>query len=192
MNPDPSRDPVLKAPSPEAEKPLVDDLASDPAPPVTEPFLGAVYGIGAALLGAAVWSGLAVLWEIPALLATPAMGWMVGWATLHGGRRPAPVIRALAYALSAGAAFLGLAWFCAFVVTQTSPDAGFQPAAVSAEYLKLFVEMPGTGTLAVLLSMAGAWRAVQGPRAKAARAWASRPAPSPARAAARPSDTRAA
>lgn len=125
-----------------------------------EHFLAALYGLCALALGAAVWSAMAVIFGVWSLPAAPAMGWLIGWASRHGGRRMDPLIRATAWLIALLGALVALFAFCAFSVTQTSPDAGFQPRDVGLEYLRLFSEPPWFGSVALLLVLAGAWRAL--------------------------------
>jgi len=127
---------------------------------VPEHFLATLYGLCALALGASVWSAMAVIFGPWSLPAAPAMGWLIGWACRHGGRRMDSLIRATAWLLALLGALIALFAFCAFSVTQTSPDAGFQSRVVGLEYLRLFSEPPWFGSAALLLVLAGAWRAL--------------------------------
>ena len=137
---------------------------------VPEHFLASFYGILALALGAAVWSGMAAVFGVWSLPAVPGLGWLIAWACRYGGRRADTMVRAVAWLLALTGVLLALFAFSAFSVTQASPDSGFQLHAVSLEYLRLFAEPPWFGSVAVLLALAGAWRALRdrpAPRATA-------------------------
>lgn len=143
---------------------------------VPEHFLAFLYGVGGMLLGTAVWSGVAVVYEPLSWLLAPALGWMVGWAARYGGRRADPPIRATAILLSLCAALAGLFVTSAFASTQVSPDAGFQPRQAWHEYVRIFLEMPWLGDVVVVLTLVGAWWALRVPARPGTRA----PVPGPA------------
>lgn len=128
---------------------------------VPEHFLALLYGSGALVLGAAVWSAMAVLFGLWSLLAAPGLGWLIGWACRYGGRREDSFIRTSAWLLSAAGALSALFVQSAFSVTQSSPDAGFQARAVGLEYWRLFADPPWFGSATMLLALAGTWRVLR-------------------------------
>ena len=128
---------------------------------VPEHFLASLYGLVALVLGAAVWSAMAVLGGPWALPLVPGLGWMVAWACRHGGRRPDTFVRSAAWVLALAGTLLALLALSVFSVTQASPDTGFDARAVGREYLRLFAEPPWFGSAAILLTLAGARRALR-------------------------------
>jgi hypothetical protein len=138
----------------------VDPTDSQQGEVVPEHFLALLYGFTALLLGGAVWSAMPPLFGVLSLLAAPGLGWLIGWASRHGGRVTDTFIRTLAWLMALAAALLSLLISLAFMVTQTSPDAGFQLRDVGVEYVRLFTEPPWFGSLAVILTLAGTWRAL--------------------------------
>jgi hypothetical protein len=128
---------------------------------VPEHFLALLYGSAALVLGGAVWSAMPPLFGGWSLLAAPGLGWLIGWSTRHGGRRLDAFVRTAAWLLAASGAVLALFAACAFLVTQSSPDAGFQIRVVGAEYLRLFAEPPWFGSLTVVLALGGTWRSLR-------------------------------
>ncbi len=123
--------------------------------------LATLYGILALVLGATVWSALAALFGVWSLPAAPGLGWLIAWACRYGGRRADTMVRATASLLAFTGVLLALFAFSAFSVTQASPDSGFQLHVVGLECLRLFAEPPWFGSAAVLLALAGAWRALR-------------------------------
>lgn len=142
---------------------------ADPTPP--EPFLALLHGCFALLLGAAVWSAMAVIFGAWSLPAAPALGWMIAWACRYGGRRSDALVRAEAWLLALGGIVLALFAYSAFSVTQSSPDSGFRLQAIALECLGLLTDPPWFGSAAVLLALAGARRALRAgpPRRASAR-----------------------
>jgi hypothetical protein len=126
-----------------------------------EHFLASFYGIIALALGAMVWSAMATLFGVWSLLAVPGLGWLIAWACRYGGRRADTIVRTVAWLLAIAGVLLALFVFSAFSVTQTSPDSGFLLPAVGLECLRLFAEPPWFGSAAVLLALAGTWRALR-------------------------------
>lgn len=128
-----------------------------------EHFLASFYGILALSLGATVWSAMAAVFGLWSLLAVPGLGWLVAWACRYGGRYTDTFVRVAAWLLALAGSLLALFAFSAFSVTRTSPDSGFQIRGVAFECLRLFAEPPWFGSAAVLLALAGAWRALRDP-----------------------------
>jgi hypothetical protein len=128
---------------------------------VPEHFLASLYGLVALALGAAVWSAMAVLVGPWALPVVPGLGWMVAWACRHGGRCSDTFVRSAAWVLALSGTLLALLALSVFSVTQASPDSGFDGRAMGLEYLRLFAEPPWFGSAAVLLTLAGARRALR-------------------------------
>jgi len=164
-----------------AENLSMDTLSAEADPIGPEHFLAALYGIFTLLLGATVWSAMAAVFGVWSLPAVPGLGWMIAWACRYGGRCADTVVRATAWLLALAGVLLALFVFSAFSVTQSSPDSGFLLHAVGPEYLRLFAEPPWFGSAAVLLALAGAWRAL---RERPARRATARPVLELARAAA--------
>jgi hypothetical protein len=136
-----------------------------------EHFLALFYGAFALALGATVWSAMAAVFGPWSLSAAPGLGWLIGWSCRYGGRRSDTFIRAGAWLLAFAGSMLALFTYVAFSVTQTSPDSGFEIRAVASEYLRIFGEPPWFGSAAVLLALAGTWRALRDPPSRqAARA----------------------
>jgi hypothetical protein len=130
-------------------------------PAVPEHFLAALYGASALALGAAVWSAMAAVFGAWSLAVVPGLGWMVAWACRYGGRRDDSFIRAAAWLLALAGVLLALLLLSVFSVTQTSLDPGSRSREIGLEYLRLFAEPPWFGSVAVLLTLAGAWRALR-------------------------------
>ena len=145
------------------EDPLVDPCLTEEGEAGPEHFLASFYGLLALSLGATVWSAMAAVFSLWSLLAVPGLGWLIAWACRYGGRRTDTFVRAAAWLLAVAGVLLGLFAFSAFSVTQTSPDSGFQVRPVAFEYLRLFAEPPWFGSAAVLLALAGVWRALRDP-----------------------------
>lgn len=145
------------------ENPSVDPSPIEESESGPEHFLAALHGTLAVLLGATVWSAMAAVFGLWSLPAAPGLGWLVAWACREGGRRMDPFVRISACLLSLAGGLLALSAFSVFSVTQSSPDSGFQIRAVALEYLRLFAEPPWFGSATVLLTLAGAWRALRGP-----------------------------
>jgi len=139
----------------------VEPRLQTPGEVVPERFLAFLYGLGAVAVGAAVWSAMAVLGDLWSLPAVPVLGWMIGWACQHGGRRMDPVIRVTAWLATVAGALLALLMSTAFSLTQASPDGGFQAGAVGLEYVRFFTEPPWFGSATVVLALAGAWWALR-------------------------------
>ncbi len=139
----------------------VDPTFSDQGEAVPEHYLALLYGLSALVLGAAVWSAMAVLFGPWSLLAAPGLGWLIGWASRHGGRRADTSVRTMAWLLSLAGTLGALFLQCAFSVTQTSPDAGFQIRVVGAEYGRLFTEPPWFGSFTICFALGGTWRALR-------------------------------
>jgi hypothetical protein len=135
--------------------------SADVGPVGPEHCLALLHGMVALALGATVWSGMAAVFGVWSLSAVPGLGWMVAWACRHGGRRTDTFVRVAAWLLAIAGVLLALFEFSAFSVTQGSPDSGFRLRAVGLEYLRLFAEPPWFGSAAVLLALAGAWRALR-------------------------------
>ena len=144
-----------------AENTAVDHGAVGKSEVIPEHFLALLYGLGALVLGAAVWSAMAVLFGLWSLLAAPGLGWLIGWACCYGGRRTDSFIRTSAWLLAAAGSLSALLVQSAFSVTQSSPDAGFQVRAVDLEYWRLFADPPWFGSATVLLALAGTWRVLR-------------------------------
>jgi len=146
---------------PAAENTAVNSGAVGKSEVIPEHFLALLYGLGALVLGAAVWSAMAVLFGLWSLLAAPGLGWLIGWACRYGGRREDSFIRTSAWLLSAAGALSALFVQSAFSLTQASPDAGFQVRAAGLEYWRLFADPPWFGSATLLVALAGAWRALR-------------------------------
>ena len=153
----------LQPPFTAVENPFMDSHLTEEGEAGPEHFLASFYGILALSLGATVWSAMAAVFGLWSLLVVPGLGWLVAWACRYGGRRTDTSVRAAAWLLAFAASLLALFAFSTFSVTQTSPDSGFQIRAVALEYLRLFAEPPWFGSAAVLLALAGAWRALRDP-----------------------------
>ncbi len=129
----------------------------DPADPIVpEHVLATSYGILALVLGAAAWSGMAVVFGAWSLPAAPGLGWLIAWACRHGGRRGDGFVRVAAWLLAPAGAVLALLASSAFAVAQGSPDSGFGLRSTGAEFARLFTEAPWFGSAAVVLTLAGA------------------------------------
>ena len=139
----------------------MDTLSAEAVRTEPEHSIALFYGVLALALGAAVWSALAALFGVWSLPAAPGLGWLIAWACRYGGRRADTRVRAAASLLVFAGVLLALFAFSAFSVTQASPDSGFQLREVGLECLRLFAEPPWFGSAAVLLALAGAWRAVR-------------------------------
>ena len=122
-----------------------------------EHLLASIYGLLALALGAAVWSATAVVFGVWSLPAAPGLGWLIGWACRHGGRRPDTFIRSLAWLLGFAGTVSALFVSSSFSVTQASPDSGFQLPTVALEFLRLFAEPPWFGSVAILAALSGTW-----------------------------------
>ena len=146
-------------------------LLADEGEASPEHFLASFYGIFALALGATVWSGLAAIFGPWSLPAAPGLGWMIAWACRHGGRCTDSFVRVAGWLLGIVGVLFALFVFTTFSVTQSSPDSGLQLRAVGIEYLRLFAEPPWFGSVAVLLTLAGARCALRdpGPRRRATR-----------------------
>ncbi len=130
---------------------------------MAEHSLAVLHGLGGALLGAAVWSGAAAVFDAWSLLAAPGVGWLAAWSCSRG-TRPDGFGRAASWVLGTVGILCGLLAYCAFSVAHASPDSEFQLQVLGAEYLRLLSAPPWFGSAAVLLALAGV------PRALAARA----------------------
>jgi hypothetical protein len=142
----------------------MEDLLAPTDDPVPERSLAAACGLGALLVGAFSWSGAAAVlgaWSLP---LAPALGWLVAWSCLHGGRRASAGVRVIAWLLSIAAALAGLAALAAFSAYQAAPDAGVDGRAMAEACRGLFAAPPWFGSVAVLLAMAGTSRALRGAR----------------------------
>ena len=139
----------------------MDAFSTEPDPTVSEHFLASLYGVFALVLGAAVWSATAALLGVWSLPAVPGLGWLVAWACRYGGRRTDAFVRAMAWLQATAGVLLALFAFSAFSVAQGSPDSGFGLRAVGLECWRLFAEPPWFGSAAVLLTLAGARRALR-------------------------------
>lgn len=133
-----------------------------PHEPVAEHFLAVSYGLGAALLGAAAWSGAAAVFDGWALLAAPGVGWLAGWACSYGARRPDGFSRAASWVLGTVGILAGLVAYCAFSVVQAAPDSGLTPGLLGTELVALLSAPPWFGSAAVVLALAGVPRALAG------------------------------
>ena len=138
-----------------------------PDEPVAEHFLAVSYGLGAAMLGAAVWSGAAAVFDGWALLAAPGVGWLAGWGCSHGARRPDEFSRAAAWVLGTLGILSGLAAYCAFSVVQAAPGSGLTARVLGTELVALVSEPPWFGSAAVVLALAGVPRALAGQASRA-------------------------
>jgi hypothetical protein len=193
-------DGLLQARPRTVENPSVDHSLADEGEVVPEHFLALFYGLLALALGATVWSAMAAVFGLWSLSAAPGLGWLIAWACRYGGRRPDTSVRVTAWLLGLAGVLVALFAFSAFSVTQTSPDSGFQLRAVALEYVRLFAEPPWFGSAAVLLALAGTWRALRGRPLRRAAELHSRPReravvrvrPGMTRARAHESDSRAA
>ena len=130
-------------------------------PILPEHSLASLYGFFALALGATVWSAMAAVFGVWSLLAVPGLGWMIAWACCYGGRRTDAFVRAVAWLLALAGVLFALFVFSAFSLTQSSPDSGLRLQAVGLEFLRLFAEPPWFGAAAVLLTLAGTWRALR-------------------------------
>jgi len=153
----------LQTSRPADENPCVDPLPVEQDEVFPEHFLASLYGTLALALAATVWSAMAAVFGPWSLPAAPGVGWLIGWACRHGGRRMDPVIRAVSWLLALAGALLALFAFSVFSATQTSPDSGLQLRLVGAEYLRLFAEPPWFGSAAVLIVLSGTWYSLRGP-----------------------------
>lgn len=148
----------------------MDTLSAEAEPVGPEHFLAALHGVFALALGATVWSAMAAVFGVWSLPAAPGLGWLIAWACRYGGRCADTVVRATAWLMAFAGALLALFVFSAFSVTQSSPDSGFLLHSVGLECLRLFAEPPWFGSAAVLLTLAGARRALRGRPARRATA----------------------
>jgi hypothetical protein len=139
----------------------MDTLSAEAEPVVPEHFLAALHGVFALALGATVWSAMAAVFGVWSLPAAPGLGWMIAWACRHGGCCADTVVRATAWLMALAGALFALFVFSVFSVTQSSPDSGFLLHTVGIEYLRLFAEPPWFGSAALLLTLAGALRALR-------------------------------
>jgi len=156
----------------------MDKPIAETDPPAPEHFLAVLHGLAALVLGAAVWSALAALFGPWSLLVAPGLGWLVAWACRYGGRRPDGFVKGAAWLMAPAGVSLALLAFSAFSVTQSPPDSSQRLRSIGVVYAGLFTEIPWSGSVAVLLALAGAWFALrEGP----ARLGTSRAAVGPTR-----------
>jgi len=117
---------------------------------------GALFGLVAAVAGAAVWALIAGATGRILAMAGIGIGWLVAVAYRRGAGRVDLAGQVIGAVLTLGSVVLGQVLFYAWSVMQVRPDVGFRVGAGWLVYQRLWATEPGTEIIALVFGLVGA------------------------------------
>ena len=131
---------------------------------------GVMLGLGAAIVGAVLWAGVAALTgRIFAILAI-GIGALVAWAYRAGADRVDIAGRVIAAALTVVSVVIGEILLFSWWVAKANPEVGFNLDAGLYVFLRTWSENPKDEIMSIFFGLVGAWfatKVLQKPKLKA-------------------------